>query len=69
MSSVSLACGSLSARRAWIEKISGSMMVHGDLVALRKESVDRKDLQAHQTCLAVPSLSARGAWIEKLYSW
>ena len=32
---------SLSARRAWIEMLSGIVHIIGHIVALRKESVDR----------------------------
>ena len=35
------ASGSLSARRAWIEILPGSHVIHDSEVALRKESVDR----------------------------
>ena len=56
---------SLSARRAWIEKLSIPHIEPPLLVALRKESVDRK-LLAIRAALARPwSLSARRAWIEK----
>ena len=36
--------GSLSARRAWIENSDGIVSGSADYVALRKESVDRKQL-------------------------
>ena len=35
--------GSLSARRAWIEIASGTLSDTSDVVALRKESVDRNN--------------------------
>ena len=35
---------SLSARRAWIEKLIVTVALDGKPVALRKESVDRKDV-------------------------
>ena len=56
--------GSLSARRAWIEIVGVGIVGNTDVVALRKESVDRKAFgdRAHGT--ALPSLSARRAWIE-----
>ena len=58
---------SLSARRAWIEKlICVLLMALNLLVALRKESVDRKtgtlDPKKYDR---TKSLSARRAWIEK----
>ena len=34
------------------------------VVALRKESVDRKPVGVDAACVACPSLSARRAWIE-----
>ena len=56
---------SLSARRAWIE-ITGSAWVpeFPQLVALRKESVDRNMLLLVLISLKIGSLSARRAWIE-----
>ena len=55
---------SLSARRAWIEIDAPSSAPYAELVALRKESVDRNKyvVQCRKT-LGV-SLSARRAWIE-----
>ena len=55
---------SLSARRAWIEILSG--MPHGGStgVALRKESVDRNNGAVEEIQGSTTSLSARRAWIE-----
>ena len=55
---------SLSARRAWIE--IGLCLLHTamQLVALRKESVDRNDALPEIDALKLWSLSARRAWIE-----
>ena len=47
---------SLSARRAWIEKIRYIMYQHPLCVALRKESVDRKlwvEYQCHKVKVAL----------------
>ena len=54
---------SLSARRAWIEISYGALAGASEMVALRKESVDRNNrrLRAVQN---TKSLSARRAWIE-----
>ena len=38
-------------------------------VALRKESVDRKNVEAYALYEDVKSLSARRAWIENLLMW
>ena len=55
---------SLSARRAWIEKVTGPTAQLCRVVALRKESVDRK-AGGFPTLKAMRgSLSARRAWIE-----
>ena len=62
-----LGCGSLSARRAWIEIHNDYNSAQTTLVALRKESVDRNAAwtgvlrDMHHA-----SLSARRAWIEIL---
>ena len=58
---------SLSARRAWIEKLTGTdNYTKAISVALRKESVDRNcSIPAIRQRLAA-SLSARRAWIEML---
>ena len=56
--------GSLSARRAWIEMISGNVKRSSATVALRKESVDRNAQQHGGRLPLVESLSARRAWIE-----
>ena len=55
---------SLSARRAWIEILSRSMLSVRLLVALRKESVDRNACNFSALSLPFGSLSARRAWIE-----
>ena len=55
---------SLSARRAWIEIASGTLSDTSDVVALRKESVDRNFYYADKDADWVRSLSARRAWIE-----
>ena len=55
---------SLSARRAWIEIASGTLSDTSDVVALRKESVDRNHIGNSATALPSMSLSARRAWIE-----
>ena len=55
---------SLSARRAWIEMMQFVPITTSDVVALRKESVDRNavvDILPERDLL---SLSARRAWIE-----
>ena len=56
--------GSLSARRAWIEIFSIVTPHHPQLVALRKESVDRNLEAVAMVRWTLPSLSARRAWIE-----
>ena len=55
---------SLSARRAWIEMSYLSMAALSQVVALRKESVDRNTQRRDFKALGLPSLSARRAWIE-----
>ena len=56
---------SLSARRAWIEMISGLRpLIASVTVALRKESVDRNTIPEHPRISIDKSLSARRAWIE-----
>ena len=57
---------SLSARRAWIENDVSLNYKEVLYVALRKESVDRKNLFANPGSTTLTSLSARRAWIEKL---
>ena len=57
---------SLSARRAWIEITSSNVAVPVQLVALRKESVDRNLPIIFSTVSVISSLSARRAWIEIL---
>ena len=57
--------GSLSARRAWIEKSGSTKPKTRRAVALRKESVDRKFFGRQNRKLILMSLSARRAWIEK----
>ena len=59
---------SLSARRAWIEISIGLTVQSGaEMVALRKESVDRNPRFAQCLVLRWPSLSARRAWIEMIH--
>ena len=55
---------SLSARRAWIEIVSRSLIVIINTVALRKESVDRNFFRVSADLMQIQSLSARRAWIE-----
>ena len=56
---------SLSARRAWIEiQNDGPSFSVREVVALRKESVDRNNLPLQVCRPYIPSLSARRAWIE-----
>ena len=55
---------SLSARRAWIEMMFWLFRSCRNLVALRKESVDRNLLDISLDYKEVLSLSARRAWIE-----
>ena len=55
---------SLSARRAWIEILDTLVTTHADLVALRKESVDRNIEILVKSQRNNRSLSARRAWIE-----
>ena len=55
---------SLSARRAWIEIETASVVGGAYPVALRKESVDRNAGELLPFAQAAPSLSARRAWIE-----
>ena len=59
---------SLSARRAWIEILSGSTKPRARRVALRKESVDRNYYADKDADWVRVSLSARRAWIEMLAS-
>ena len=59
------AFGSLSARRAWIEKPTSAKTSTTAPVALRKESVDRKGDENDLIRRGDASLSARRAWIEK----
>ena len=58
---------SLSARRAWIEIILTVMEIRYQIVALRKESVDRNLKPLERPCKSIQSLSARRAWIEILW--
>ena len=55
---------SLSARRAWIEIRPSKCPARGQLVALRKESVDRNTMIITICIAQKRSLSARRAWIE-----
>ena len=55
---------SLSARRAWIEITYVIRLPRVQVVALRKESVDRNGLEINGVSYDVWSLSARRAWIE-----
>ena len=59
-----IVCGSLSARRAWIEITYSDGVVSGSGVALRKESVDRNKYVGQCRKVFGVSLSARRAWIE-----
>ena len=56
---------SLSARRAWIENTQFVPITTSDVVALRKESVDRKGIRVLPRSVMWLSLPARRAWIEK----
>ena len=58
---------SLSARRAWIEMNINGPMEKGQVVALRKESVDRNKISFLFRLSKKKSLSARRAWIEIPY--
>ena len=55
---------SLSARRAWIEITYVTRLPRVQVVALRKESVDRNTLSLSLRPVVGLSLSARRAWIE-----
>ena len=55
---------SLSARRAWIEISYGALDGASEIVALRKESVDRNISPHSISSMILTSLSARRAWIE-----
>ena len=55
---------SLSARRAWIEISPRLASSAENVVALRKESVDRNVKCSYTCCACYSSLSARRAWIE-----
>ena len=55
---------SLSARRAWIEIVRGTITADPVFVALRKESVDRNRSPIKCGIAWIKSLSARRAWIE-----
>ena len=55
---------SLSARRAWIEIRCMQCFLFFFYVALRKESVDRNNVEKFLMYCSVMSLSARRAWIE-----
>ena len=55
---------SLSARRAWIEIAYGALDGASEIVALRKESVDRNNALQSRFANNLKSLSARRAWIE-----
>ena len=43
--------------------------IEAELVALRKESVDRNSIGSASLTVSTTSLSARRAWIEILASW
>ena len=47
---------SLSARRAWIEMLSGIVHIIGHIVALRKESVDRNTITVMYNIVFVVAL-------------
>ena len=55
---------SLSVRRAWIEMNINGPMSKGQVVALRKESVDRNTVFLVLPLFGALSLSVRRAWIE-----
>ena len=55
---------SLSARRAWIEISKNKNKLPANIVALRKESVDRNAEMGSKRGCRSGSLSARRAWIE-----
>ena len=55
---------SLSARRAWIEIANATHVSSFEVVALRKESVDRNSILILRLQIGPKSLSARRAWIE-----
>ena len=55
---------SLSARRAWIEMTYVTRLPRCQVVALRKESVDRNNISTNNHIRVRQSLSARRAWIE-----
>ena len=55
---------SLSVRRAWIEIAYGALDGASEIVALRKESVDRNLPFGRLNMLISLSLSVRRAWIE-----
>ena len=59
---------SLSVRRAWIEITYVIRLPRCQVVALRKESVDRNYSIKISTAEPKPSLSVRRAWIEMLES-
>ena len=61
---LSISIMSLSARRAWIEICGGACGRLLALVALRKESVDRNNIELASFRAYTMSLSARRAWIE-----
>ena len=61
---VDVSIASLSARRAWIEMMFWPFRPCRNLVALRKESVDRNFRVVSLNYKEVLSLSARRAWIE-----
>ena len=65
---VTVVAQSLSARRAWIEMMQFVPITTSDVVALRKESVDRNSSGLPVFLLRHWSLSARRAWIEILPS-
>ena len=61
---------SLSARRAWIEiRLRNVPAITLLNVALRKESVDRNDMNNRVIIKTNRSLSARRAWIEIQKRW
>ena len=53
-----------TAERAWIEIPNAHVISEADIVALRKESVDRNIAITYNFYPLAPSLSARRAWIE-----
>ena len=64
VSTLAAVAPSLSARRAWIEISIVNVAAGQNVVALRKESVDRNNIYIAAFIDVPRSLSARRAWIE-----